>query len=114
MTTSALIAFGFVRRYRITHAAAHDGGQLGAVLDWDNTASEGVGRHSLPLGRQPGAPRAPWAAAAIPAQKAPRLVRVNPLVIELLPGNGIDFNDLPVHRVAGSRPRAPAGSRATG
>jgi transposase, IS5 family len=29
----------FVPRYRITHAAAHDGG-LGAVLDRDNTASE--------------------------------------------------------------------------
>ena len=28
------------RRYRITHAAAYDGGQLGAVLDPDNTASE--------------------------------------------------------------------------
>ena len=34
-------AFGFLRRYRITHAAADDGGQLGAVLDRDNTASEG-------------------------------------------------------------------------
>jgi IS5 family transposase len=33
-------AFGFLRRYRITHAAADDGGQLGAVLDRDNTASE--------------------------------------------------------------------------
>jgi IS5 family transposase len=33
-------AFGFVRRYTVTHAAAYDGGQLGAVLDRDNTASE--------------------------------------------------------------------------
>lgn len=33
-------AFGFLRRYTVTHAAAHDGGQLGAVLDRDNTASE--------------------------------------------------------------------------
>jgi IS5 family transposase len=33
-------AFGFVRRYTVTHAAAHDGGQLGAVLDRDNTASD--------------------------------------------------------------------------
>jgi transposase, IS5 family len=32
--------FGFVRRYTITHAAAYDGGQLGAVLDRDNTASD--------------------------------------------------------------------------
>jgi transposase, IS5 family len=32
--------FGFLRRYRVTHAAAYDGGQLGAVLDRDNTASE--------------------------------------------------------------------------
>jgi transposase, IS5 family len=32
--------FGFVRRYTITHAAAYDGGQLGAVLDCDNTASD--------------------------------------------------------------------------
>jgi transposase, IS5 family len=31
---------GFLRRYRVTHAAAHDGGQLGAVLDRDNTASD--------------------------------------------------------------------------
>jgi transposase, IS5 family len=31
---------GFVRCYSITHAAAHDGGQLGAVLDRDNTASD--------------------------------------------------------------------------
>jgi transposase, IS5 family len=33
-------AFGFVRRYTVTHAAAYDGGQLGAVLDRDNTASD--------------------------------------------------------------------------
>jgi IS5 family transposase len=32
-------AHGFVRRYTVTDAAAHDGGQLGAVLDRDNTAS---------------------------------------------------------------------------
>ena len=31
---------GFLRRYTLTHAAAHDGGQLGAVLDHDNTASD--------------------------------------------------------------------------
>jgi IS5 family transposase len=31
---------GFLRRYSVTHAAAHDGGQLGAVLDHDNTASD--------------------------------------------------------------------------
>jgi transposase, IS5 family len=29
-----------LRRYAITHAAVHDGGQLGAVLDRDNTADE--------------------------------------------------------------------------
>ena len=29
-----------MRRYTVTHAAAYDGGQLGAVLDRDNTASE--------------------------------------------------------------------------
>jgi hypothetical protein len=33
-------AFGFLRRYTVTHAAAHGGGQLGAVLDRDNTASD--------------------------------------------------------------------------
>jgi len=33
-------AFGFLRRYRITHAAAYDGAQLGAVLDRDNTAND--------------------------------------------------------------------------
>jgi IS5 family transposase len=32
-------AFCFLRYYRITHAATYDGGQLGAVLDRDNTAS---------------------------------------------------------------------------
>ena len=32
--------FGFLRGYTVTHAAAHDGGQLGAVLDRDNTASD--------------------------------------------------------------------------
>ena len=32
--------FGFLRRYAVTHAAAYDGGQLGAVLDRANTASE--------------------------------------------------------------------------
>ena len=32
-------AFGFLRRYTVTHAAAYDGGQLGAGLDRDNTAS---------------------------------------------------------------------------
>lgn len=29
---------GFVRRFKVTHAAAHDGAQLGAVLDPGNTA----------------------------------------------------------------------------
>jgi IS5 family transposase len=29
-----------LRRYAVTHAAAYDGGQLGAVLDPDNTASD--------------------------------------------------------------------------
>jgi transposase, IS5 family len=33
-------AFGFLRRYTVTPAAAYDGGQLGAVLDRDNTASD--------------------------------------------------------------------------
>jgi IS5 family transposase len=31
---------GFLRRYTVTPAAAYDGGQLGAVLDPDNTASD--------------------------------------------------------------------------
>jgi Transposase DDE domain len=31
---------GFLRRYSVTHAAAHDGDQLGAGLDRDNTASD--------------------------------------------------------------------------
>lgn len=30
---------GFVRRYTVTHAARHDGAQLGALLDGDNLAS---------------------------------------------------------------------------
>ena len=32
-------AHGFIRRSTVTHAAAHDGGQLAAVLDPDNLAS---------------------------------------------------------------------------
>jgi hypothetical protein len=43
-----------VSRYSITHAAAYDGGQLRAVLDRDNIASE-VGRY-LPIARRPGSP----------------------------------------------------------
>jgi transposase, IS5 family len=31
---------GLLRRYVVTHPAAYDGGQLGAVLDRDNTASD--------------------------------------------------------------------------
>ena len=31
---------GFLRRFVVTQAAAYDGGQLGAVLDRNNTASE--------------------------------------------------------------------------
>ena len=31
---------GLLRRYVVTHAAAYDGGQLGAVLDRDNTGSD--------------------------------------------------------------------------
>jgi hypothetical protein len=33
-------ARGFLRRYVVTHPAAYDGGQLGAVRDRDNTASD--------------------------------------------------------------------------
>ena len=32
--------FGPIRRFAVSHAAAHDGGQLGAVLDPTNTASQ--------------------------------------------------------------------------
>jgi IS5 family transposase len=32
-------AYGFVRRFSVTSAAAHDGARLGAVLDKTNTAS---------------------------------------------------------------------------
>jgi IS5 family transposase len=31
---------GLIRRFTVTHAAAHDGGQLGAILDPGNTASQ--------------------------------------------------------------------------
>jgi transposase, IS5 family len=31
---------GFIRRFVVTHAARHDGSQLGAVLDPENTASD--------------------------------------------------------------------------
>ena len=31
---------GFVRRFVVTHAARHDGGELAGVLDATNTASE--------------------------------------------------------------------------
>jgi IS5 family transposase len=32
-------AHGFIRRFTVTHAARHDGSQLGAVLDAENTGS---------------------------------------------------------------------------
>lgn len=32
-------AHGFIRKSAVTHAAAHDGGQLAALLDRDNLAS---------------------------------------------------------------------------
>jgi transposase, IS5 family len=31
---------GFIRRFALTHAARHDGTQLGAVLDPENTAGD--------------------------------------------------------------------------
>jgi transposase, IS5 family len=37
---AAIATLAFLRRYTVTHAAAYDGGQLGAVLDRDNTASD--------------------------------------------------------------------------
>ena len=52
-------AYGFVRRFAVTNAAAYDGAQLGAVLDKSNTASpvwaDGLGRYGLPLESQRGA-----------------------------------------------------------
>jgi transposase, IS5 family len=42
-------AFGFVRRYRITHVAAHDGGQLCVVLDRDNIAADTAYRSAANL-----------------------------------------------------------------
>ena len=33
-------AHGFIRRFAVTHAARHDGSQLGTVLDPQNTASD--------------------------------------------------------------------------
>jgi hypothetical protein len=59
---------GFLRRYAVTHAAAYDGAQLGAVLDRNNTASD-VGRHRLSVDGQSRPARPPQ--TAIPAQKAP-------------------------------------------
>jgi IS5 family transposase len=42
---------GFVRRFKVTDAAAHDGAQLGAVLDPANTASPiWAGRHWSAIG----------------------------------------------------------------
>ena len=40
---------GFVRRFSVTSAAAHDGAQLANVLDPTNTASDVSRRHRLPL-----------------------------------------------------------------
>ena len=55
----------------MTHAAAHDGSQLGAVLDRDNTASNVWAEP--PTARRPTSPcSTPRPRAAIPAQKAQR------------------------------------------
>ena len=42
---------GFVRRFAVTHSAAHEGPQLGPVLDSGNTA-RASGR-TLPIARRP-------------------------------------------------------------
>jgi transposase, IS5 family len=45
--------FGFIRKWRATDAAAHEGRQLrNGLLDKANTASGRVGGHGLPIGRQ--------------------------------------------------------------
>ena len=61
--------FGFVRRYTTTHAAAYDGGQLGAVRPRQH-GKRCMGRHRLSLGGELGPARAARPEAAIPAQEA--------------------------------------------
>ncbi len=78
---------GFARRFTVTHAAAHDGAQLGAVLDPANTASsvwadtayrsaaniEFLGRRGLVPRFQRAKPRGrPRAAPHRPRQRPPR------------------------------------------
>ena len=46
-------AHGFIRKSAVTHAAAHDGGQLTALLDRDNLVSGVLGRYRLPLAGYP-------------------------------------------------------------
>jgi IS5 family transposase len=48
--------FGFVRRYTVTHAAAHDGGQLGAVLDGHISRPEMPARNGCAHRRHPARP----------------------------------------------------------
>jgi len=43
---------GLIRTWTVTHAAAHDGGQLERLLDADNTAGGVWADTALPLGRQ--------------------------------------------------------------
>jgi IS5 family transposase len=63
---------GFLGRYTVTHAAAYDGGQLGASARSQQHRQRGVGRHRLSLGGQSHLARAPRPQSTIPAQKAPR------------------------------------------
>ena len=63
---------GFIRTYQVTHAAAHDGRQLGKLLDRQNTASPVWADSRVPLGGEHQAAGAPWAGAPVPAAQAAR------------------------------------------
>ncbi len=65
---------GFVRRFTVTSAAAHDGTQLANVLDAASTASEVSRRYRLPLEDQRGSAGQAWPALEdpLPATARPR------------------------------------------
>jgi hypothetical protein len=65
---------GPVRRFTVTHAAAHDGARLGQVLDNDNlgqrqSGKRRLGRRRLPLQSQSAAPRPPRPDARVPVRQ---------------------------------------------
>lgn len=105
----------FARRYRVTHAGAHDGGQLGAVLDRGNTASyvwaDTAARRKPFLlldrrGLKPGFQRKKLRGRKMPAHIARNATRapVRSRVEHVFAAQKMPFSADPAHRLNGPRP----------